>query len=395
MHHFKRCYIRAMRRWIVRFVILIALVAGGYWLQESYLAPQPEEVSVIKVDRGPVEWTVTNSKAGTVKARRRARLSPEIGGRVIDLPHREGDLIRTGDILLRLDDSVQQAQHQRAERDLVASEARRKQTCLAAKQASRELARYEALAERQIVSASLLDQLRSASETAAAACDASGASVNSAEATIEVIRTQIRKAVLRAPFSGVVAEVSVELGEWTTPSPPATPLPPAIEIIDTASIYVSAPMDEVDSARILAEQRARVTLDPFPDRSFDAVVVRVAPYVLDVEAQNRTVEIEAELEAAEFAAALLPGTSADVEVILDNLSHVLRIPTATLLQGNAVFLVEEGILVRRPVETGLRNWDFTEIVSGLEVGDEIVTTLDRAGVQPGNAAVVVSDTENN
>jgi len=134
-----------------------------------------------------------------------------------------------------------------------------------------------------------------------------------------------------------------------------------------------------------------VTVDPFPDQIFPGTVVRVAPYVLDNEAQNRTVEIEVELADADFAATLLPGTSADVEAILEVREDVLRIPTATLLAGNAVMVLEEGVLVRRPVEVGVRNWNYTEITSGLTAGVEIVSSLDRSEVQAGAEAEVEVD----
>ena len=271
----------------------------------------------------------------------------------------------------------------RAGKDVVTAEARRDEACLGAEQAEREHERYRALAERQIVAQNLLDQLQSRALTAAVACRAAGAAIASASSTVAVIENELRKTVLRAPFPGVISELSVELGEFTTPSPPGLPIPPVLQIIDTDSIYVSAPMDEVDSARIHAGQPVRVTVDPYPGRSFSGTVVRVADYVLDIELQNRTVEIEVELEDQEFASGLLPGTSADVEVILEVREGVLRLPTSTLLQGGAVLVVDSGIIVRREVDIGLRNWDFTEIRGGLGTDDLVITSLDRVEVQPG------------
>jgi HlyD family secretion protein len=163
-----------------------------------------------------------------------------------------------------------------------------------------------------------------------------------------------------------------------------------VDILDPDSIYISAPMDEVDSARIAPGQSARVTVDSYRGEQFSARVVRVAPYVLDVEAQNRTVEIEAELDDTSVTRRLLPGTSADVEMILQVKKDVLRVPTQALLEGNRVLLVEDGVLVARDVVTGLNNWDYTEIVSGLSAGDEVVVSLDRPGVQAGARAVVES-----
>ncbi len=378
-------------KWVKRIAILLLLAAAAYAVRVTWLTPQPVEVDVISVGRGIVESTVTNSKAGTVRTRRRARLSPETGGRVVELPFREGDQVSQGAVVLRLDDSAQRAQLVKARRDLTTSEAQHRQSCLAAEQAGRELVRHEALAERQIVSQRLLDQLRSEQATATAGCEAAAAAVESSRAAIAVIETEFRKTVLKAPFDGIVAELSIELGEWTTPSPPALPVPPVIELIDPRANYISAPMDEVDSAKVALRQAVRVTVDSHAGQSFSGSVARVAPYVLDVEAQNRTVEIEVDLDDQELAGSLLPGTSADVEVILDIREEVLRIPTATLIEGQAVLLVEGGLLVRREVEVGVRNWDFTEILGGLQPGDRIVTSLDRPEIQPGAEVVVAGE----
>jgi HlyD family secretion protein len=159
-----------------------------------------------------------------------------------------------------------------------------------------------------------------------------------------------------------------------------------IDVIDTSSIYVSAPMDEVDSARLRPELPARVSIDSQPGERFSGRVVRVGAYVLDIEEQNRTVEIEVELEDAELAASLLPGTSADVEVILETREPVLRIPTAALLSGGEVLVLADGRLAGRAVEVGLRNWDVTEVRSGLAEGERVVVSLDRAEVQAGARA---------
>jgi HlyD family secretion protein len=363
-----------MNKWLKRLLIVALLVAVGVALKLTVFRPKPIEVEVVPVSRGLVEETVTNSRAGTVKAYRRAKLSPEYGGMVIDLPFREGDRVETGDILLRLDDSLQRARLKLAKEDLKASRAERQRACLAAERAGRELERTERLAGENIISTDLLDEIDSGKRAADAACDAAEATVDRTAAAVAVARTQVEKTVVRAPFSGIMAEVATEIGEWTTPSPPALPVPPVLDLLDPDSIYISAPMDEVDSARIRAGQPTRVTVDSHRDMDF-----------ADIEAQNRTVEIEVELTDLE-GTVLLPGTSADVEVILSTRQDVLRIPTSSLIEGGKVLLLEAQRLRERPVELGLRNWDFTEIVNGLSEGDLVVTSLDRKEVEDGALA---------
>jgi HlyD family secretion protein len=349
-------------------------------------------VKVVRVERGRVESTVTNTKAGTVRARRRAQLSSEVGGRIVEISHHEGDRVEAGASLLGLNDATQRAQLRLAEEGLRVAEASRHQACIARDRARRELERKRKLAEQAIVSADLLDQLESAYQVASASCNAVTAELDRARAQITAIEVELEKMVIRAPFDGVIAEIAVEVGEWITPSPPLLTAPPVVDVIDPTSLYVSAPMDEVDSAVIRAGQQAKVTVDSHPGDSFPGKVVRVAPYVLDVEAQNRTVEIEVELDDPEVAATLLPGTSADVEVVLEARDGVLRLPTSALLEGNRTLVARDGRLVEQPVEIGLRNWDWAEIREGLSADQAVVISLDRVEVKAG-ARVQVEETE--
>lgn len=371
-----------MRRWIVRLLVILGIVAAGLALRATVFAPKPLEVTVTEVSRGRVEQTVTNSRAGTVKARRRAQISPEIGGRVVEVPFREGDRFRKGDVLLRLNPSVSAARIDLTRRELQAAEAQRQQSCLAAERAERERNRLKKLAADGIVSADALDQAQTSAETAAAACRAARAGVEQARAGIELASREQGLTVIRAPFDGIVADLSVEVGEYTTPSPPGMPIPPVIDILDPGSIYVSAPMDEVDSARIHPGQTTRVTFDSYPGQEFPGRVRRVAPYVLDREEQNRTVEIEVDLDEP-GSARLLPGTSADVEVLLEARENVTRIPTSALIEGERILVAENGVLAERKLKIGLKNWDWTQVVSGAAPGDLLVTSLDQPEIKAG------------
>lgn len=382
-----------MKRWALRFGIVLVIVAAVWLLRATVLAPDPIRVRVAPVEKGEVEATISNSRAGTVKARRRARLSAEVGGQVVKLPFREGDRVSQGDVVLELDGSTQKASLLLRRRELEAAAAEENRACVSADRSRREMERVQRLAEDQIVSLDLLDSAESAHSAASAACTAASAQTARARAAVELSRTELSKTVLRAPFAGVVAELSIEVGEWTTPSPPVVMVPAVIDIIDPTSIYISAPMDEVDSARIRAGQAVRATIDSHRGREFAARITRVAPYVLDIQEQNRTVEVEAELEDASFAAQLLPGTSADLEVILEERKDVLRIPTGALVEGNRAIVLENGVLRERALEIGIRNWNFTEVESGLDAGELIVVSLDQAGIVDGAEAEAASEAD--
>src|SRR5215210_11619 len=372
-----------MRRWTIRIGVVVALVAIVFALRRTVLKPEPLEVRAIAAARGQVEESFTNSRAGTIKAERRAQISPEVGGRAVDIPHREGGRVAKGDVLLRLDPNVLEGRVTLSRRELQAAAAQRDQACTNAERSRRELARLSRLAKEGIISTDVLDQVQTAVETTKSACQAAQAGVAQAQASIDLQGRQLGLTVIRAPFSGIIADLSIEVGEYTTPSPPGMPIPPVSDLIDPESVYVSAPMDEVDSARIQPGQPVRISVDSYPGRTFPGTVRRIAPYVLDREEQNRTVEIEAGFDGLPAGMRLLPGTSADVEVILETRENVLRVPTPALLEGNRVLIVENGVLVEKKLTIGLKNWDWTEVRAGLAPGDQVVTSLDRPEVKAG------------
>jgi HlyD family secretion protein len=143
-------------------------------------------------------------------------------------------------------------------------------------------------------------------------------------------------------------------------------------------------MDEVDAPKIHAGQTVRIRLDAYPNQVFAGKVRRVAPYVTAVEKQARTVDVEVDFSAPEKSAGLLVGYSADVEILLAVKENAVRIPTATLQEGNRVLRVDaDGKLAARQIKPGLANWEYTEVLEGLAPGDRIVVSLEKEGVKPG------------
>jgi HlyD family secretion protein len=372
-----------MNRWAKRLAVLAVLVAAGAVLKLTVLRPKPLPVTLYRVARGTVEETVSNSKAGTVTARRRAKISPQIGGQVEYIGPRKGVSVKEGEVLLRIVDKDLRASLALAREQVTSAEATAHEACFTAEQAQRDLKRNENLRDDKIIPESLLEQLRSQRDATAARCDAARAATGQARATVGLAQANLEKATLRAPFDGIVADLKAEVGEWASPSPPALPIPPVYDIIDPTSIYVSAPIDEVDAGKLKPGLPARLTLDPFPGKSFPGKVARVAPYVVDIEQQNRTLEIEVEFEDAAFSRTLLPGTSADVEVILKRVDDVLRVPAYSILEGGKVLVLANGRLEARSITTGLRNWEYAEAKDGLKEGDPVVVSLDRAVVPAG------------
>ena len=368
------------RRILTSLLILAALAAAFWWFSR----PKPIAVVAREIDRGKVESSIANTRAGTVEACQRTKLSTIIGGRIELLNVKEGDRVKKGQLLMKLWNDDQQAQSSLAQTQVVTARQRVVEACAQAVNAEREAARQTSLREKGFVSSSREESARTEAEARRASCDAAKADVAQFQAKVSATRVEQGRTVLYAPFEGTVAKIVGEVGEYSTPSPPGVQTPPAIDLIDDSCLYIKAPMDEVDAPKITAGQPVRISLDALPKQSFAGTVKRVAPYVSAVEKQAHTVDIEATFNNPEEPGKLLVGYSADVEVVLAVRDDVVRVPTAALLEGGRVLVAgKDGKLEERKIRTGLANWEFTEVLEGLAAGERVVTSLERVGVKAG------------
>lgn len=371
-----------------RLLIALALVAVLAGLTFALTRPKPIAVLVAAAATGKVETTVANTRAGSVEACRRAKLATPLGGRIDKLLVREGDRVKDGQVLVELWNDDLAARERISVEQLQSARARVNEACLLADAAARDAARTRQLRDKGFVSEGQVDRAESEAKAKQAGCASARAQVQEAQARIVASRADTARTVIKAPFDGIVAEVNGEVGEFLTPSPPGIPTLPAVDLIDDSCLYVSAPIDEVDAAQLKVGMAGRITLDAYRGKHFSGRLRRIAPYVLALEKQARTVEVEVEFDKPGEASHLLVGYSADIEVVVDARDSVLRIPTTALMPGSRVLvLAGHGVLEERKIEAGLSNWEFTEVRSGLAAGDRVVTSLERAGVKAGAHAV--------
>jgi HlyD family secretion protein len=375
-------------RLAVRLAIVLIVVAGAAAAAWLATRPKPVLVAVAEADIGRVETTVANTRAGSVSACRRAKLAPPAGGRIEKLSVHEGDRVVTGQVLLTLWNQDLAARERVAREQRETAKARVREACELANAAAGEARRARALMDQNFISKERVERADAEAASRQAGCESSRAQVLEADARIQAARADTDRTVLRAPFAGIVAEVNGELGEYLTPSPPGIPTLPAVDLIDDSCIYVSAPIDEVDAAQLKVAMIGRITLDAYRGKHFGGKLRRIAPYVLALEKQARTVEVEVEFDDPGEARHLLVGYSADIEIVVSGRDNVVRIPTPALMPGNRVLLLGNGgMLEEKKLETGLSNWEFTEVKSGLSRGDRVVTSLEREGIKAGASAI--------
>jgi HlyD family secretion protein len=373
-----------MRRFI-RWAIVLLIIGGVVFFIWQQTRPKPIEVVVKPVTQGIVERTVANTRAGTVKACRRARLSPSIGGQIAKLPVKEGDRVSAGQLLMEIWNKDFEAQVNLARSELTATRARARAACLKADVAKRDGARLEALYKRGAASEDQTDNAVTQAKALMADCAAANSAIAVSEAKVALAEATLDKTRLKAPFNGVVAEINGELNEFVTPSPVGVLTLPTIDVIEADCFYVIAPIDEVDAAQISVGMPVRITLDAFGQQQFPGTVRRVSTYVLDLEKQARTVDVEVDFSRKEDTMSLLAGYSADVEIVLESKPKVLRVPSEAVLDGARVYVYDPKIktLKEKKLDIGISNWIFTEVISGVTENEQLVVNVDQPGIKDG------------
>lgn len=352
----------------------VAVAVLAWWWR-----PQPTPVKLVEVGRGDVLVTVVNTRAGTIKSCQRAGLSLPAGGVVERIAVKAGDRVAQGDLLLTLWSEDIRADLARARAQQALGKTQREERCSEATYYEREASRLATLLAKNLTSRTLAEQAQNLADTRRYICRASRQQERVDEAQVAQVEARLAERRLLAPFAGVVAEVNSKLGEYMTPSPPGVAMPPVIDLIDDRCLYVSAPIDEVDAARLRVGQRARVLLDAMPGRDLAATVTRIAPYVKELEKQARTVEVEAALTAPPGDVPLLIGYSADLEVEVTRATDVLRVAASSRADDGSVLRLEGDRLVRLRPRWGVENWNWVEVTEGLAAGD-------RLAAQPGQIA---------
>ena len=373
-----------------KFIIVIAVMA--IIITTIKLWPEKAvDVTMAKVSQQKVESLVSNTRSGTVKACQRSKLSLAMGGQVSRLYVEQGDVVESGALLLELWNEDLEAVLAQAQAQLKMAQLNQASACRQAQAEDRELDRIAELQQKNLASVELLDRSQTSAEIMGLSCQQHKAQVQQARANVAVQKARLQQTQLYAPFAGIVADVHGEIGEYATPSPPGVATPPAIDLINDQCLYISAPIDEVDAARVQLEMVARVSLDAFRNQQFNGRVKRIAPYVQDNAKQARTVEVDVELLNLPISVQLLVGYSADMEIIIEQQEDVLSIPSDALIEGHHVLVLgEDGeTLEKVELELGLSNWNWTQVVRGLDLNQQVLTSLDNPAAIEGTRVNVV------
>lgn len=369
---------RRSRAWIFWLVALIALAGGGARAFRNR-SKTTLRVRTAAVTVGRVRDLVSSVASGRVAARREASIRAEIAGRVLMLHHRRGERVTAGEPLVTYDTGDLRTRVRAAETAVALARAQIAQSEASALVAERNAARARVLSEREAVPRAEAETLAGQAEVAARAVAAARAGELQGSANVQVARDAVARGVVRAPFDAVVVSTHVEEGEVTAPGAPM------VVLADTTELHVDVDFDEADLGRIAVGLATETTLDAFLGERFSGTVTEIAPAVTQDLRGNRAVSIRASIPRD---ARLRVGMSADVDVVVATRDTVLNVPpTAVMGRGTdrAVYLVEGGVVRRRPIDVGITTWEAVEVTRGLRAGDRVVVTLNVEGLADGVA----------
>ena len=329
---------------LIALAILAALAAPKLTSKGDATRPapssapqQPHRPRVAVQEMVPEHLTERLSTTGTVRADEQVELVSEISGKVAEILFREGSRVRTGQLLLKIDDSELQAEHER--------------TAFRVELAERRYAQRKKLRDEGVIS----DEEYELAEN----------ELNVLRSEQRLIEVQLLKTEIRAPFSGIVGLRYVSQGSYLSPQK----LIATLQDVDSVKVDFSVPEKYAASMRQGGEITFHVKGD---ERAFTGTIYAIEP---SVDADTRSLQLRA--ECANPDRALLPGAFADVELVVAETDHAFTVPAIAVipeLGGKKVFVLEDGRAQPRTVTTGIRTDQRVQIVSGLSAGDRVIVS---------------------
>ncbi|MFH1793634.1 MAG: efflux RND transporter periplasmic adaptor subunit [Pseudomonadota bacterium] len=387
-------------RWAIILVVLAAAAGGAWWYWSAGRSSnQPAYVTAV-AERGDITTTVTAT--GTLEPVTQVDVSSELSGVVRTVEVSENERVAKGDVLLTLDTTRLAAQVERAEASVEAARAKVEDARVTLKETDLTLERTTSLARRGMVADQALETATAARDRATSAVASAQASLAIAEADLKLQQADLAKSTIYAPIDGVVLTRSVDPGQTVASSFSA----PVLFVIaaDLANMELEAAIDEADIGTVEKGQNASFTVDAFPGRTFDAAIRDIAFASVTTDG---VVTYEAKLAVANKDLLLRPGMTATVAVVTREVKDVITVPTeafryrppaveasrgfslqnlfmprmprsrpaATVQAADGsriLYVLCDGAPVQARVRTGSTDGRKTEILSGIDQGDQIV-----------------------
>ncbi len=393
-----------MWKWLIGLglAIVIGLGMGGFFIARSegfaeLMATfsggeKPVEVRLGKIEKGSVIRTV--NAPGSVEPKTKVQISAQVAARVTALPFREGERVKKGDVVVRLDSRDLVAALESTQASKKAEEARLEGAQATLVRSVNELERQKSLAATGDASKSALENAESEYLRAKSQVDSSTQNIEIARANIARARKDLENTEIVAPFDGVVTKLTVEVGELVLVGTFNNAASVIMEIADLDVMLLKARVDEANVAPVKAGQKARVFINALRGRTFDGNVDRVGlKRIVD---RDGTGYYEVEILVQKPADTLLySGLTANTDIEVETFADVLKVPSQAVVDrklddlpkefansaavdktksfARVVFTYKDGKAAPVPVSVGPSDLTHTVLLSGAEEGATIIT----------------------
>ena len=387
-------------KWAIYVIILFVIIGAMVFY---YSKKNVVRVKITRVRTGAIEKTITGVSSGTVEPLRRVRLQAMLPMKIKKVNFKEGDRVKDGDVIIKLDDTELAIKLELHKAALTTAELRFHDLEDQFTLARQNHERIRRLFEGGAVPDSRFDEVKSQYTSAEKAFAIAKNSITEAKLSIKLTEEELGKTNIRAPFNGRISFLDATIGEFPSYAgtegglltsqqniSSAQGLKPFCEVIDDSVIKVKVPFDEVDATKIRLGQATRIVSDTAPDKIFRGKVIFISPVVSKTLEQNRTVDVEMSVNKGD-SVHLPVGASVDGEIILLTEKDVLLIPTNTIIEKETkkfVYSIEKNIVRKTDIKTGISNWDLTQILEGLKEGNPVITSLDLDGLEEGKKVMI-------
>ncbi len=316
------------------------------------------KVEVARVERGEIEDIV--SAPGEIRAKEERKINAEVTAEVVKLLIEEGDWVNRGEILVKLDSTEQFAAYQRATANV------------GAQRADLEFKKEQFKRKKELYDKGLIS--RENFENIATEVELTSSILENARTELGRARRSLDRATIRSPIPGTVMDINKEEGEVVVAGTINNPGSIILTVSDLEEMEMAADVNESEIPLVSTGDTARISVDAFPDTTFTGIVYYKASMPNEM-SSSTAVEFEVKISIPHHPG-MLPGMSANCEIITAKKDNIIRIPLQALVarnKKNGVYKIEEGKTKFVEVKTGITEAMWVEITEGLEEGDLIVS----------------------
>ncbi len=384
---------------LVLILIIVAFIGGG---KDDIIMVQTE-----KVEKRDITQTVTAT--GIIDPEFKVVITPEVTGEIIELPVEEGDVVKKGDLLIRIKGDQYYAQRDRLDASVKSAEANLQMKEAELNKVKSDFDRVKELHSKGLSSDSELENAQSNYLTTKAGYDGAAANVLQSKAQLREVQETLNKTTIYAPMDGIVTQLNVELAERVLGSgfSQGTNL---MTVADLSNMEAVVDVDENDVVLISVGDTANITVDAFSDKMFHGLVTQIGNSAQSsgLGTQEQVVNFEVKIKLIDLDPKLRPGMSCNADVETETVHNVLCVPIQSVTARTdipmkedstkkdakmddgemkspkknepkeVVFLFDGGKVKMVPVKTGISDDNYLEIKSGLDGGEEVVSGSYRA-----------------